>query len=235
RCPGGSTPRACCRFSSALDAKCARSPFSPTRRTRRTCASSTCTDAHAWSRKASASAAAPSTTSATRSPICRLSASMTRISNAFFTPRSRCVPTGDERQGRAPRHAPKCLRPSASPRLLPPETFYRAAHPGERLVEARALRREIEPHEARLAELRARRERDPVLEKEFVAALDPERRAVDPGKVGRLDMRHRQADQPLDEIAVAAEVLELRREPGFAGTERGQRGLVAEHRRRMQH
>ena len=70
RCRGASTRRACSRCESRKDAKSARSRFSPTRRIRRTCASSTCTGARASSRKASASAVPRSTTSAIRSRTC---------------------------------------------------------------------------------------------------------------------------------------------------------------------
>src|SRR4029450_9667963 len=57
-------------------------------RTLPTCARSTCTGAHAWSRKASARADPASTTSARRSITCTRSACAIRTSSASSTPRS---------------------------------------------------------------------------------------------------------------------------------------------------
>ena len=74
---------------------------------------------------------------------------------------------------------------------------------------------EVQPHEARIAELRARRERDAVLQEQLRRAF-VQAGAVDPREVGRLDVGHRQADAFLDQVAVAAQVVELRREPVVA-------------------
>ena len=145
RCRGASTRRAWSRCESLEDAKCARSRFSPTRRIRRTCTSSTCTGVRASSRKASASAVPRSTTSAIRWSTCASSRQPTRTSNGSCMRRSCSAPMVPARWSR-PRGR-KCSRRSASPRLPRRATFYRGAHPGERLGEPGALCREVEARE----------------------------------------------------------------------------------------
>jgi len=74
-----------------------------------------------------------------------------------------------------------------------------------------------------------------VLEEERVRVGAREARAVDPGEIGRFDVRHRQAEARFDEIAVGAQVVDLRRQPLLAIAQRRERGLVAEHRGRRQY
>jgi hypothetical protein len=60
------------------------------------------------------------------------------------------------------------------------------------MLEQGAPGAEVEAHERSIAELRARRERHAVLEEKRVRVRCSQPRAVDPGKVSRFDVRHRQ-------------------------------------------
>ena len=62
-----------------------------------------------------------------------------------------------------------------------------------------------------------------------------QRAAIDPGEVGGLHCRHRQRQLGLHQVAIAAQVFDLRREPGVPFAQRRERRDIAEHRRRGQH
>jgi len=74
-----------------------------------------------------------------------------------------------------------------------------------------------------------------MLEEERLRVGARETRAIDPGEIGRLDVRHRQAKARFDEVAVAAQVVDLRREPFVSLAQRGERSVVAENRARGQY
>jgi hypothetical protein len=74
----------------------------------------------------------------------------------------------------------------------------RAAHPPQSLGEPGALRPEIEAHEAGRAELDPGGQRHAVVQEVPVRIFEAERTAIDPGQVGGLDVRHRQAQRGLD-------------------------------------
>src|SRR3990167_2875191 len=103
------------------------------------------------------------------------------------------------------------------------------------LFEAGPLRAEIQPHEARRAELRSRGHRDAMLEEVLVRIGYAEAGGVDPRKVARFDMRHLQPRHcrnfPLYQVAVPPQVIQLRLQPVAALAIGGERGLVAENRR----
>jgi hypothetical protein len=56
-----------------------------------------------------------------------------------------------------------------------------------------------------------------------------EARAIDPGEVGRLDVRHRLPEARLDQVAVGTQVIDLRCEPLVALTQGRERRVIAEH------
>src|SRR5438445_342057 len=91
KCRAGSTNRGWSSCACAADAWCALWRSWPTPGIHPMCASSTCTAARGWSRRASGSAALAWTTSRTRSPICTMSACAILIWSGYSTRPSPCA------------------------------------------------------------------------------------------------------------------------------------------------
>ncbi len=125
----------------------------------------------------------------------------------------------------------------------PPARASAAEHrrePRQRLVQRRPRAGEVEPQVAGRAEVGAVGERDAGATADRGRVVEPEPADVEPGEVGRLDVRHRharerRADEALERVAVAAQVREQLLEPRPALAIRRLRGGEGEAAGERQH